>query len=153
MQQQSGAAWKTVGFVPGKGNSVEAEHYRFTVATLAAGTYRFRLRQVDFDGTFAFSPEVELTVGMETTFTLSALSPNPTRDRIAFTVAVQRGQHVTADLYNLLGHRVATLFSGPVAEGAAQRIAFDAAALPAGVYVYRVQGETFSTSRQVTLLR
>ncbi len=153
VQQRSGTTWTTLGFVAGKGTTLEAQRYTFETNRLAPGTYTFRLRQVDFDGAFDFSPEVELTVGVDGQVALSAASPNPFTSSTSFSVSVARSQRVTVELYNLLGQRVATLLDEQVAAGAPRMLTLDAGTLPAGLYVYRVQGETFAASRQVTLLR
>ncbi len=153
VQQQQGGAWTTLGFVKGHGTTLEAQQYSYPVASLAAGTFRFRLRQVDFDGAFEFSPEVELTIESAGVYRVSAAQPNPFRDAAYFTLSVQRGQQVTAELYNLLGQRVATLFEGALGSNESRTVSIDGKGLPAGVYLYRVQGETFATSRQVTLMR
>ena len=41
------------------------------------GKYKFRLKQIDFDGTFAYSPEVEAEVKAPNVFSLEQNYPNP----------------------------------------------------------------------------
>ncbi len=62
VEQQQGQAWAQVGFVAGQGTTSEARTYTCSVTGLAAGTYAFRLRQVDFDGAAHYSPVVEVAV-------------------------------------------------------------------------------------------
>jgi len=60
---------------------------------------------------------------------------------------------VYAAAYNALGRRVQTLHAGPVAAHAAVEMTLRAEQLPSGVYFVRVEGETFSAARRVTLVR
>lgn len=85
--------------------------------------------------------------------TLSAAWPNPMRERAALALSVEHAQHVTAEVLNVLGRRVALLFDGPVAPGAAQTLVLERGGLTAGSYLVRVRGETFADVRAVTVLR
>jgi len=52
--------WETMGFVAGSGNSNSVKDYSFTDKKVAAGKYAYRLKQIDNDGTFAYSKEIEV---------------------------------------------------------------------------------------------
>lgn len=80
-------------------------------------------------------------------------APNPFADRAAIHLVVQRAEHVSVSVYDLLGRRVAELFSGWVEAQQERRISFDAAALPAGQYLILVEGETFRKSELAVRLR
>lgn len=86
-------------------------------------------------------------------FALSAAYPNPFTTATTFTLRVATPQRVRVEAFDLLGRRVAVLHDGPVAADAPLALAFDAAGLPAGLYVYRATGETFRATRRVTLTR
>ena len=109
------------------------------------------------NGLFVVRPDPALFVSAEDAPAqgpaLSAPAPNPTRGRAVLTLTADTAQTVSAALYDALGRRVAMLFEGAVAADAPQPLVVDGAALPAGVYVVRVEGETFSLSRSVTLAR
>ncbi|MEM1042230.1 MAG: T9SS type A sorting domain-containing protein [Bacteroidota bacterium] len=78
--------------------------------------------------------------------------PNPFAERaeIAFTLAERADVSLT--VYDVRGRAVATLADGPMAAGQ-HAVAFDAAALPSGVYVYRLAaGQRVETGR-MTLVR
>ena len=86
-------------------------------------------------------------------FTLSPNFPNPFNPRTTFTLTVAESQRVTVAVFDVLGRRVALLHDGLVAAGAPLRFTFDAGNLPSGVYLYRADGERFSASRRMTLLK
>ena len=52
--------FETVGFVDGHGNSNSPKEYSFKDENITAGTYKYRLRQIDNDGQFKYSKVVEI---------------------------------------------------------------------------------------------
>ena len=150
VEQQRGAGWAALGFREGFGTTTETRSYRFRVEDLAPGAYTFRLRQVDLGGAEHISHSVDVTVAG--TFGLSAAAPNPFRQATRFTLSVKRPEQVTVALYNVLGQRVATLFEGEAQPGG-EPVRLESAALPSGVYFYRAEGERFSETRRVVLVR
>ncbi len=147
------AAWRAAGWVAGNGTTVEAQRYQYSMPGLAPGRYHFRLRQVDFDGAFAYSPEVELDIALDAAFAVSTPAPNPFAHRSVSHVTVGRGQQVQADVYDLLGRHVATAFSGYVPAQTAQAVEVDGEGLAPGVYVLVVQGEAFRHTERIVRVR
>lgn len=84
---------------------------------------------------------------------LTAAAPNPFTGTATFELLLAEPQHVTVEVFDVLGRRVSVLFDGPL--GADQRHAFaiGATGLTPGVYVYRATGERFTASRRVTLVK
>lgn len=86
-------------------------------------------------------------------YTLTSAYPNPFTSSTTFALTVDERQDVSVEVYNMLGQRVAVLFEGVMDPGEARRFTFDAGNVPSGIYLYSVRGESFSETRQVTLLR
>ena len=84
---------------------------------------------------------------------LSAPRPNPTSGTAELTLTVETAQAVRAEVYDVSGRRVATLFDGTAAPGAEIVLTVEGAGLPAGVYVVRATGETFDATQRLTLTR
>ena len=152
VQMRQRETWNALGFVEGHGTTTEAQQYSYS-AELLPGTYTFRLKQIDFDGQFEYFGNVEATVGTPSTHLLSAVYPNPFNPQASFDLAVAQTQHVSIELYNVLGQRVATLFDATMEADANQTFTIDGAGLATGPYVVRVTGERFAESRTVTLLK
>lgn len=73
--------FETIGEVAGKGWSDTESRYEFEDKTLplTSGIVYYRLKQVDFDGTFAFSKVISIrTVGIKSTTGVWRAFPNPT---------------------------------------------------------------------------
>ncbi len=153
VQVQNGEDWNVLGFVEGHGTTTEAQTYGYTVGDMAVGTHTFRLKQIDFDGAFEYSDELEVTVETPGTHLITRAYPNPFNPQSRFTLAVAQEQHVTAELYNTLGRRVAVLFNGTVEANQSQLVTIDGADLASGTYIVRLNGERFSDALRVTLLK
>lgn len=85
-------------------------------------------------------------------FALGAAYPNPFREVAKMTLALPEARRVTAKAYDLLGREVSVLVDEPLGAGE-YRLAFEAEALPSGVYLVRVTAGDFVAVRRVTLLR
>jgi hypothetical protein len=151
--QAADGTWRSVGFVEGAGTTTEPQRYRYRVADPGLGAHRFRLRQVDLDGAFAYSEEVEVAVALAEPFRVSPVYPNPVAGWAAVDVAVREGQPIRAELYDLLGRRVATVHDGPVAPNRALRMTVDGRALASGMYLLHVAGPDFAVTRRLTIVR
>jgi len=84
-------------------------------------------------------------------YALGPARPNPTTGGARLDLVVDRAQHVTAELVDTLGRRLAVLHDGPVVT--AQTLTVDGSALPTGVYLVRVRGEHFTATRPLTIAR
>lgn len=135
-----------VGWVGGAGTTLKAQHYDFTVSNLPPGIHRFRLRQIDLDGAFSFSPVVEL-IAVADGLTAS-VSPQPVRGRALFRIATEHPRQIEASLYDALGRRVAQLYAGHLAGSATLPLPSD---LGAGLYVLRVVSDNYMVTRSVVV--
>jgi hypothetical protein len=146
-------AFRTVGSVEGQGTTADATDYRFRVADLAPGTYQFRLRQVDVDGSESFSGVRTATIGLAEAFALSPMAPHPVQSKSSSVLQVQSAGDVTVELYDLLGRRVQVLHDGPMLPSTPLSLTVDAERLPSGVYFLRARGESFQTTQRISVVR
>ncbi len=153
VQVREATDWETLQFVEGIGTTTTPQQYHFSLGGFEPGTHVFRLKQVDFDGTFEYSPEIEVAVEMIEAYRLTAAYPNPFNPTTQFTVAVQRAQEVRVDVYDVTGRQVETIFAGPLHAQQSRLVVFEASDLPSGVYYLRALGETFQASQAVVLMK
>lgn len=76
----NGAQFEEIGRIPGAGNSSTILEYTFTDEKPLQGVNYYRLKQVDFDGQFSYSPVVTVQFG-ETTARLR-VAPSPASDEV-----------------------------------------------------------------------
>lgn len=93
-------SFKQIGFIKGNGNSKEVLNYAFKDRDVFSNHY-YRLKQVDYDGAFEYSPVILNTVESTEKFNLR-LFPNPsTRSNISIESIPD--VEFSASLYNLQG--------------------------------------------------
>jgi len=157
IQKKVSGDFVAIGFVNGKGTTTEIQNYSFTDNDLQNGSYTYKLKQVDFSGSFEYSYEVNVDVTGPQYFALNQNYPNPFNPstRIEFNLASE--SKVTLKIFNLLGEEVATLLNGNLVSG--KHFAdFKAQNLNSGVYMYRldakgIDGSIYSDIKKMTLIK
>ncbi len=149
----SGSPFQKIGYVEGQGTTTDAHAYSYRVNDLNPGLHSFRLKQVDFDGTFEYSPVIEAVVSIPDELWLDQIYPNPFNPSATVRFAVPTEQHVHVELYNMLGQPVQTLFSSVAGANKPIMVRINGSEFPSGQYIVRATGLTSSTSRVVSLLK
>jgi len=153
IEQEVDGRFTEVRFVPGAGTTTERQVYAVRLRDLEAGTHRFRLRQVDVNGTTAYSDVRSVSIPLETRAAVELAGPNPFRSATALELQVRETQPVTAALYNVLGQRVRVLYEGTAPAGERIRIRVRGDDLPSGLYFYRITGAGVGLSGQLVHVR
>lgn len=145
------APWQALDFVEGHGTTLEDQAYQYRATYLEPGRHVFRLKQVDYDGTFEYSPEVEVLLELPEAFSLSAAYPNPFNPQTQFTLTVARSQPVSVAVYDVQGRLVMRLHDGVIPANEARVFRLDGANLPSGLYLIRALGKQFNATQKVML--
>ena len=120
-----------IGQVKGAGTSYVPQAYTYTDANPLPGKNYYRLRQVDFDGRFSYSPVITATFGEAHQMTLAPLPATQTLN-IQFQTPSNEGG--SWQVFDMSGRR---LLSGEIlAETVEQPV--NIAKLPVGAYVLRL---------------
>ena len=129
--------YQKMGSVAAAGTSTSARAYAFPDATVGLGTYYYRLRQVDTDGTFAYSAPVALAAAASAgNALLSSVYPNPFRAGLGVELAQPATGSVALDLVDAQGRRV---WAGTAAASGRQvQLSIPATVAP-GTYVLTVR--------------
>jgi hypothetical protein len=100
-RSKDGQFFQEIGQVKGRGTTIVPFEYRFFDANPGGGETYYRLKQVDFDGTFEYSKIIVLdTEGFIRLF----VYPNPTRERV-FVKTTQEVIDQGLHLYDYLGRK------------------------------------------------
>jgi hypothetical protein len=70
VQRKTNGEYDRIGFVEGHGTTTELQNYTFRDKDVNAGSYYYRLKQVDYDGTFEYSGEIAVEVSAPTDYFL-----------------------------------------------------------------------------------
>jgi hypothetical protein len=130
-----GVDFTDIGEVEGNGTTSEEHTYNLTDFTPIQGINYYRLRIIDFDGSFEYSPIIAIEVsGNEVRTTIVGLFPNPTLDII--NIHLQSAKRTTFDMLVLdITGRV--VFTGEVEANAGLNAPFilDVNDYTSGVYI------------------
>ena len=149
--------WQKIGFVEGAGNSNSPREYSFTDNVGKAGNFSYRLKQIDLDGSYKYSNEIEVTIENSMTFELKQNYPNPfnpttTISYVHPSIAGSNAANVELIVYDALGRKVATLVNKEQTPGN-YSVQFNAGNLPSGLYFYRLSYGNLELSRKMLLLK
>ncbi|WP_176521785.1 T9SS type A sorting domain-containing protein [Longimonas halophila] len=148
----TGESWKTIAHLEGAGTTDQPQSYQFEDTDLpyAADRVRYRLRQIDTDGTESFSEPV--TIARQVTAAeLLPTYPNPARSQAMIRFATPERQDVHIALYDMLGRRVQTVVDTN-AEGRTEA-QLDVSNLASGTYFVRMQTDGFTDTQRLTVVR
>jgi hypothetical protein len=145
--------WISLGFVDGNGTTSETHFYSFSDNNIEIGSYSYRLKQVDFTGTFRYY-ELNDMVEVSTPFTynLEQNYPNPFNPSTTISWQLKNDGLVSIKIFDQLGKEVATLVNEEKAAGSYE-IEFNAASLASGVYYYRINAGTFVDTKKMILMK
>ena len=144
----------TAGFVDGNGSSTEINYYSFTDDPQLIGTNQiyYRLKQVDYDGTFSYSDVVSVSYDVPAEFVLNQNYPNPFNPSTTISYFVPKESFVSIKVYDFLGREITTLVNEIKAPGSYE-ISFDASNLPSGTYFYTLSAENYSATKKMIILK
>ncbi len=152
VKDQTTGNWKKIGFVEGNGNSNSTKNYGFKDKNPSGGKrFLYRLKQIDNDGTFSYSDEVEVEL-LPDKFELYQNYPNPFNPSTNIKFSIPYKSILRLDIFNIIGEHVATLLEKEM-EAGFHSIPFNAANLPSGTYIYRIQAEGFSQTKKMLLIK
>lgn len=140
-----GSSWNTAGFVNSKaeqGNSNVKLDYRFTDNAPGKGNNYYRLKQVDMDGAYVYSP-VRI-VQFNRKGNPVAVYPNPaTRD---VTISGLTGDEEIV-LYNIHGQRIQSI------DASGSAMTLDISRQPSGIYLLSIMDRSGSVLNKVKIVK
>ncbi|MBT8233650.1 MAG: T9SS type A sorting domain-containing protein, partial [Bacteroidia bacterium] len=129
-----------IGTVDAAGNSVDILYYGFNDTDIfESGTYYYRLRIVDLDGSYEYSKIVAVKVIYDERDQKISLAvyPNPVIEEITVDVTVEREAAFEGGIYDAIGQLIQKVNIDVVKAGR-NAISIDINDLPVGTYVLRV---------------
>ena len=146
-----------IAFIKGNGTSTERISYSYTDKSALTGKYYYRLKQVDFDGSYNYSRSIEADMGLPTSYALYQNYPNPFNPSTIIRFALTMNARVNIKLYNTLGQEVTNILNSDLDAGV-HETTFNASNLSSGVYFYRLEvhgidGSNFTSTKRMLLMK
>jgi hypothetical protein len=156
VQRNIDGDWVALAFVPGQGTTTDVQAYSFNDnldESFVKGKVSYRLKQIDFDGTFAYSEQVNVNVDLTPeAYVLHQNYPNPFNPTTVISYELPENGLVSLRVYDVLGKEVAVLANEKQNVGKYE-VNFDASALSSGVYFYRLEVNGFTSMKKLLLLK
>lgn len=157
-----------IGFVKGNGSTTIAKDYFFTDKPKSGTEFQYRLKQIDFDGTFKYSNIVTAVTQSVNQFVLDQNYPNPFNPSTKITYQIPISSFVTLKVYDILGNEVAVLVNEWQEAGSYSSLISTSSAYSgkqlasgmsskggyaSGVYFYTLSADKFTDTKKFILLK
>lgn len=146
--------WNLIGFVDGKGTTTNPAYYSFEDKNIdfSSSLIRYRLKQINFDGSFEYSNIAEVNNIVSIKFSLDQNYPNPFNPVTNIKFSIPQDDFVTLKIYNIIGQEVAVLINKETTAGAFA-ITWNAENFPSGVYYCKITVNNYSKVNKMVLLK
>ena len=152
-----------IGFVKGNGTTAIHNEYNFIDDITIPGKYRYRLKQIDFDGIYKYSEVININIVL-TSFSLAQNYPNPFNPSTSIKFAVGSRQLVTLKVFDVLGNEIAALVNEQKPAGTyevkfSSELIHQSASggnggkLTSGVYFYQLHAGKFSETKKMLMIK
>ncbi len=135
----------SIGFVEGHGNSNSPKEYSFIDTDIISGGVKYRLKQMDNNGTFEYSDVVIVESNILSKTVLHQNYPNPFNPSTQINFTLAEAGDVNVSVYNALGEKVAELVNRKMNAGT-HNVEFTASNLASGLYFYRLVADSYGES-------
>jgi hypothetical protein len=145
--------FQRLGFVAGNGTTTAQHSYKFADRDLTAGTYYYRLKQIDTDGTFSLSEFIRADIAtVVREYALLQNYPNPFNPTTTIAFSLKDDGFVKLRLFNMLGQQVVELVNGQLKAGSHTAI-LDARNLSSGTYLYILEVNGFRGQKRLQIIK
>jgi hypothetical protein len=145
--------WETLDFVEGNGNSNSPKYYTFKDDNIGLpGTYSYRLKQTDIDGTFDYSFVVEVDIAAPLNYELKQNYPNPFNPVTTISWQMNSSNLVILKVYDILGNEIELLLT-EFKEAGYHSFNFDASEYGSGIYFYSLQAGSYNDVKKMNIIK
>jgi subtilisin family serine protease len=144
--------FQSIGFISGSGTSTNSITYTFTDNDIQTSRYFYRLKQIDFNGSFEYSDEILIEIPELNDYILFQNYPNPFNPTTKLRFSVPQRSLVRITLNDILGRELALLFNEEMDAGT-NEIEIDASSLSSGNYFVKMTSGKVQVIKKITLLK
>lgn len=146
--------WNKIAFIKGNGTANHEINYSYADNNLSTGTYLYRLKQLDYNGTVKYYYlSNEVIIGVPGKFSLSQNYPNPFNPITKINFELPVNTNVRLAVFDVTGRMIAELVSGKLYTAGYHSIEFNASNLSSGVYFYKLTTNEDNSIRKMVLVK
>ena len=152
----NGNSYSKISFIAGSGTS-NGKSYSYTDNKLSTGEYKYRLKQIDYNGNYEyFNLSSTVKVSSPNRYLLNQSYPNPSNPTSRIEFEIPLNAFVSIDVFDVSGRLVANLLKEKKNAGY-YTVIFNGSDLSSGVYYYRIfvksEKEEFIKSQKLVLIK
>ena len=148
--------WQTLGFINGKGDIEQISDYSFIDNSPLTGRSYYRLKQINFNGSYKYYDPVAVDYSGVTEYELSQNYPNPFNPVTVIKYSLPEAGIVSLKVYNVLGVEVAELVN-EFKDAGKYSVEFSVDLLKgrigSGVYFYTLKSGNFTQTRKMVVIK
>ncbi|MBK9097381.1 MAG: T9SS type A sorting domain-containing protein [bacterium] len=146
--------WVRIGFVQGSGTTTQIINYNYVddVREIKTNSLVYRLKQIDYNGSYEYSDEVLIDNLAPAFYRLDQNYPNPFNPATTISYGIPVKSNVLIKVFNSLGEEIKTLVREEK-EAGTYIIEFNASGIPSGVYFYQLKIENFIKTKKMILMK
>ncbi|MCX6156763.1 MAG: T9SS type A sorting domain-containing protein [Ignavibacteriae bacterium] len=146
--------YRKTGFITGKGTTNTPANYIFEDNKLSTGKYKYRLKQTDYNGNYAYyNLAGDVEVGVPTKYEMSQNYPNPFNPMTKIDFQLPMDGKVSLKIYDITGREIATLVNNEFKKADYYTVMFNGSSLSSGVYFYRITADKYVMTKKMVLLK
>ncbi len=149
---------EVIASIKGAGTTTEPHYYSFTDNYVVPGkTYTYVLADVSYSNVEVKhkNKAISLTVregNVSKDYQIGKAYPNPFNPSTVIPVNLAREAQVNAEMYDLAGHKIKSLFDGAMNAGS-HKLQVNGGDLSTGVYLVHIRIEGLSTIQKISLMK
>ncbi len=145
IERDNGDGWGKIAFVEGNGTTTKIHNYSFidVPANITKGVIRYRLKQIDYDGTENYSSVVEVKL-IPKEIVLNQNYPNPFNPSTNIKYELPSNSMVKLSVMDVLGREVAVLENSQK-EAGYHTVTWNANSFASGIYFLRLSVQSLET--------
>ncbi len=157
IEKKTNTEWTEIAFVEGAGNSNSVKKYSYVDNSGNYLNSSYRLKQVDFDGSFEYSKVVEFIADMKLEYTLSQNYPNPFNPTTQIKFSIPKEGNVSIKIFDITGQEIIELLNDAKEAGEYSvdwnGVDRSGIKVASGLYLYTIQAEAYRETRKMLLLK
>lgn len=147
--------FESIGFIEGMGTTTSENYYSFLDINYQQGRAIYRLKQIDYDGSYQYSNEIEVHSQSPVEYKLSQNYPNPFNPVTNLSFIIGSSSPVTfvaLKIYDVLGNEIATLINEEKENGVYE-VTFNAENISSGIYLAVLKAGDFLQGIKMTFIK
>jgi hypothetical protein len=146
--------FRKIGYRQGKGTVSTPTNYTFVDRKLQTGKYKYRLKQIDYNGNFQyFSLKGDIEISLPRKFDLSQNYPNPFNPKTKIEFELPIDCKVTIKIYDIAGREIIVILNNEFRLANYYSVDFNGINFSSGVYFYRLTTDNFSETKKMIMVK